>query len=140
MGAFDVDFERLSVLVVEDDGMSRRVLSEQLKSLGVNRIIEAVNGVEALNYLQKTTPNIVLCDIGLAHIDGIKVLRAVRTGKVGHDRRLPFVLITGNTEKDTVLAAKELLADGYMVKPVALHELNSKISDVIVKRRMQKAN
>jgi two-component system chemotaxis response regulator CheY len=132
----EVDFEKLTFLVVEDQEYVRSLVVQLLKRLGVRRVLEESDGSSALTLLQTTTPDFVLCDIKMDPVDGLEFLRHVRSGKDGiGDPRLPIVFLTSDSDRKTVMAAIENEVDGYLVKPVSLNDLKAKINSVMNKRR-----
>lgn len=133
----EIDFEKLTFLVVEDQEYVRSLIVQLLKRLGVGRVLEESDGASALSLLRTTAPDFILCDIKMDPVDGLELLREVRSGKDGiGDRRLPVVFLTSDSERATVMAAIESEVDGYLVKPVSLNELKAKIISVLNKRHV----
>ncbi|MDR3435484.1 response regulator [Telmatospirillum sp.] len=136
MTSCDIDFGKLTFLVIEDQEYVRSLISELLKRLGADRVFEESNGAAALELLKTATPDFVFCDIKMEPVDGLEFLRRVRTGVDGvGDRQLPIVFLTSDSERTTVMAAIEGNVDGYLVKPVSLGDLKAKITFVLERRR-----
>lgn len=105
------------VLVVEDEPQVRRFLRTSLSS-NEYRVIEAVNGVEALRSAAQYVPDIVLLDLGLPDIDGIDVAKRLRTWS-----SVPILVLSARDhERDKVLAL-DAGADDYLTKPFGFAEL-----------------
>jgi two-component system chemotaxis response regulator CheY len=136
MALREIEFGKLTFLVVEDQEYVRSLIVQLLKRLGVGRVLEEADGAAALTLLQSTTPDFVLCDIKMDPVDGLEFLREVRlgNGSVGNSQ-LPVVFLTSDSERGTVLAAMENDVDGYLIKPVSLSDLKTKIVTVLNKRR-----
>ncbi|HXP95431.1 MAG TPA: response regulator [Telmatospirillum sp.] len=136
MAQREIEFSKLTFLVVEDQEYVRSLIVQLLKRLGVGQVLEEADGASALTLLQSTTPDFVLCDIKMDPVDGLEFLREVRlgSGSVGNSQ-LPVVFLTSDSERGTVLAAMENDVDGYLIKPVSLNDLKSKIISVLNKRR-----
>ncbi len=136
MAAHDIDLEKLTFLVVEDQAYVRSLITQLLRSLGAVSILEESDGAAALDLLRTTTPDFVLCDIKMDPVDGLEFLRHVRSGRNGiSDPRLPVVFLTSDSDRATVMAAIKSEVDGYLVKPVSLNDLKAKINAVLGKRR-----
>jgi len=135
MAPREIEFDKLTFLVIEDQEYVRSLIVQLLKRLGVGRVLEEADGSSALTLLQTTTPDFILCDIKMDPVDGLEFLRLVRSGKDGiGDPRLPVVFLTSDSERATVMAAIESEVDGYLVKPVSLNDLKVKIISVLKKR------
>ncbi|PKU23256.1 response regulator [Telmatospirillum siberiense] len=136
MAPREIDFEKLTFLVVDDQEYVRSLIVQLLRRLNVGRVIEETDGASALTLLRTTTPDFILCDIKMDPVDGLEFLRDVRSGRDGiGDPRVPVVFLTSDSERATVMAAIENEVDGYLVKPVSLVDLKSKIVSVLNKRR-----
>jgi CheY-like chemotaxis protein len=130
--------DRLSVLVVEDNSFARNMISEILRALKIGRIVTASEGAEAIAMMRQASKNrmatqvlgfdIILSDFLMSPINGNMLLRWVRQHDESPDRFVPFVMISGVAEQDTVresrdLGVTEFLAKPYSVKSVADHIL-----------------
>lgn len=132
----EIEFEKLTFLVVEDQEYVRSLIVQLLKRLDVGRILEETDGASALTLLRTTSPDFILCDIKMDPVDGLEFLRDVRRGRDGiGNPRVPVVFLTSDSERTTVMAAIENEVDGYLVKPVALVDLKAKIVSVLNKHR-----
>lgn len=124
----EVDFGKLTVLVVDDQDYIRSLIVQLLKRLGVGTVLEEADGTAALERLRLGPPDIVLCDLRMEPMDGMEFLRQVRLGQAGlTDPQLPIVFLTSDNERATVLAAIQNDVSGYLVKPVGLDNLRAKI-------------
>lgn len=114
------------ILLVEDnsrdEALTRRALT---KSNIMNEVITAHDGVEALDYLFGTgqyagslpvMPQLVLLDLKLPKIDGLEVLKRIRTEDV--TRLLPVVVFTSSSEEEDMFKSYDLGANSYVRKPV----------------------
>jgi EAL domain-containing protein (putative c-di-GMP-specific phosphodiesterase class I) len=112
--------EKPRVLLVDDDaavlGITRRILEK-----AGHVVLTSANGGEALNRLAKETFDVMVSDIQMPGIGGLKLLRAVRE----HDLDLPIVLVTGDPGIHSAAEAVEYGAFRYLIKPVPSLELTS---------------
>ena len=99
-----------------------------LKQLKLNNVDEAENGEEALLKLKKDMYDLVLSDLHMPNMNGLELLRAVRSDSNLKD--IPFIMMTLHGKKDMLLeAVKEGLND-YLMKPVTASTLGNKLKKV----------
>jgi DNA-binding NarL/FixJ family response regulator len=108
------------ILVIDDDTKLRQQCVEVLRLEGYE-VFEARNGREGVERARKDLPDLVLCDITMPEMNGHRVLEALRAEpRTAH---LPFVFLTGWSEKEDVRTGMNLGADDYLVKPMMPSEL-----------------
>jgi len=114
------------VLVVDDDDAMRMLVCRMLKRMRIGRIIEAAGGEQALEQLAATPDafNIVICDWNMPGMSGMDLFKQVHANRP----KLPFLMLTGRADLDSVVAAKKAGVHGYIVKPISPAELKTKIS------------
>lgn len=125
----------LLILVVEDDAPIRNLIGTTLKTHGYN-YMTASTGESALMQASSNNPNIVLLDLGLPDIDGVDVIKKIRTWS-----KLPIIVISARTEDKEKIEALDAGADDYLTKPFSVEELLARIR--VTERRlatMQSAN
>jgi two-component system chemotaxis response regulator CheY len=124
-------YEKVSVLVIEDMTSVRKLIRNMLMQLGIRAIFEAAEGKQGMDMTLQACPTIVLCDVHMAPVDGLQYLKLLR----GHPTRsialTPVIMLTSDSNRDTVVVAKEHHANGYLVKPVSLGHLKSRIDAVL---------
>jgi two-component system chemotaxis response regulator CheY len=130
----EIDFAKLTVLVVEDQEYIRKLIVQLLKKLGCASVIEAGDGEEGLQVLSRSTPDLVICDIKMEPVDGLTLLHKVRAGEGVRNAQIPIIFLTSDSERETVVQAIQAEVDGYMVKPVSPADLKAKITAVLSKR------
>ena len=105
------------ILVVEDDEESRRILVLRLQWMGKFTIREATTGQEALDWITRDPPDVVLLDLKLPVLNGLEVARRIRTMPAPLSQ-LPIIAVTAHVmawNKDAALAAG---CDEYITKPI----------------------
>ncbi len=125
----------LLILVVEDVAPVRNLIGTTLKTHGYN-YMTASTGESALMQASSNNPNIVLLDLGLPDIDGVDVIKKIRTWS-----ELPIIVISARTEDKEKIEALDAGADDYLTKPFSVEELLARIR--VTERRlatMQSAN
>lgn len=109
-----------TVLIIEDDNETRRMVSEALGSNGY-RVIEAEAAKVGLHLFNTRKPDLVILDVKLPDMDGFEICRRVRShGELG-DR--PVIMLTGEGDVGSKVTGIEAGADQYLVKPVFAREL-----------------
>jgi DNA-binding NarL/FixJ family response regulator len=108
------------ILVIEDDTKLRQHFMELLRLDGYE-VLEARNGREGLERARRDPPDLVLCDITMPEMNGHRVLETLRAEP--RTANLPFVFLTGWSERDDIRTGMNLGADDYLTKPVVPDEL-----------------
>lgn len=102
-----------TVLICDDDPVTNRMLSAKVKKFGYEVVGVAENGLEALNLVNEKRPAIVLLDINMPMGSGLTVLRFIRESKM----QSKVIMLTSDDSPDSVLTAKKLGVDDYIIKP-----------------------
>jgi two-component system chemotaxis response regulator CheY len=126
-------YEDLVVLVVEDEPQTRMLITKMLRRIGLVWIKEAQDGLSGFSEALQSRPNLVLCDIHMEPGDGFEFLKRLRDLGDPVLSRTPVVFLTADSERDAVLAARDLHVDGYLLKPVRLWDLKARL-DALLKR------
>jgi len=106
----------LFALIVDDSPAMRRQLATALQRVPGLKAIEAADGAEAWRKLASGTFDILITDINMPTLDGLKLISLVRAG--GVHQRIPVVVVTTEGADADRRRALSLGADGYLVKPV----------------------
>ena len=119
------EIDALKVLVVEDNLQARTMIRMMCKELGISQVFTANDGKEALDFLGSCDDlvNIIICDWKMPRMTGIELLQQVRTV----DPDVPFLMLTGLANVDSVVAARESGVSGYLRKPFSAEQLEQKI-------------
>ncbi|MCP4579648.1 MAG: response regulator [Deltaproteobacteria bacterium] len=127
--------DKISILVVDDDATTIKILKETLSSFGYN-CRTANDGFEALELIRNEVFSAIICDIRMPGMDGFEVVAAVR--KIAPD--IPFIVITGFTQEYVYDQIIEAGAADYIEKPIKLGELRIKLNRVLEERLLLKKN
>jgi CheY-like chemotaxis protein len=109
------------VLVIEDDAAMRRFLRASLAAAGY-RVAEAETGDAGLKQAPLQPPDVVLLDLGLPDMDGLEVIRNLRTWS-----QVPIVVVSARGQEKDKVAALDVGADDYLTKPFSVGELLARI-------------
>ena len=109
------------VLVVEDDPSVRNLITTTLETNDCKYLV-AVNGDEALLEASTHNPDIILLDLGLPDMDGVDVIRKVRSWS-----NMPIIVISARSEDHDKIEALDAGADDYLTKPFSIEELLARL-------------
>ena len=113
--------DKTLILVVEDDAAIRNLISATLKANDY-RFITAANGESAISEAASHNPDIVLLDLGLPDMDGIRVIQRIRTWS-----NMPIIVISARSEDQDKIEALDAGADDYLTKPFSVEELLARL-------------
>ena len=133
------NLREVEILLVEDNPddieLSLRALS---KNNLANQIHVVKDGEEALEYIfptgasagrsGKDKPNIILLDLHLPKVDGLEVLRRIRTDE--RTRMMPVIMLTSSTEEEDIVKSYELDVNSYIVKPIDFEKFICAASEI----------
>ena len=115
-----------NILIVEDEEAIRRVLKKVLsEDDSKNNILEASDGVEAINKIKSENLELVICDIKMPKKDGIDVLKFLKS----YDDKIPIIMISGHGDLKTAVMAMRKGAFDYIEKPPDLNSLLSSVRE-----------
>ena len=112
------------ILVVDDDLAVRSLFARVLRGAGYETL-EAADGVEALELLERHPVVLIVLDSTMPRLDGAGVIRAVREREA--TRRVPVILVSGISELEARIEGAGAGADDYLVKPVDLDTLVARV-------------
>lgn len=126
-----------SFLVIDDEPFSRAVVMKMLKGLGGQKIAEAADGLQAMSDLSGGGGGVdcVICDFNMPLMNGLQLLKAIRTGRDDAPRDLAFIMLTGNADRDLVGVAIQLDVSAFIVKPGSQSTLSSRLTRVFSEQR-----
>jgi len=130
------DFSSHRFLVADDKRFVRSIIHRMLSQCRAGSITHASNGAEAIRVLAESDEifDCVLCDWNMEPVDGLELLRSIRTGSIHRTPRdLCVVLLTGHSDEHLVKSALAFDANGYVVKPVSLVKLADAIESAFAR-------
>jgi two-component system chemotaxis response regulator CheY len=117
------------VLVVDDQKLMREVIREILGELESLEIDEAADGETALTKMKSTPYDLVISDWNMPRMDGIALLQAIRSTE--SLKSVPVIMLTGQSEREHVLQAKQFGVSGFVRKPFNPPDLLATVSRIL---------
>ena len=116
------------ILVAEDDPYNIKLLNFRLKSLG-HELVFAVDGGEALKIATKEKPDLVLLDIMIPVMDGLQVLRKLKSQE--ETKNIPVIMLTAKVQEKDIVGGLEAGAVDYVTKPFNFAELLARVNHAL---------
>ena len=118
----------MKILIVDDYKTMLRIMRNLLKQIGFDNVEEATDGISALQKLHEGRYELIISDYNMEPMTGLELLKAVRA-----DEKLkstPFIMVTAESKRDNVIAAKEAGVSNYIVKPFNAETLKQKMEAI----------
>ncbi|TDR81509.1 response regulator [Paludibacterium purpuratum] len=132
-----VDLSTVKVLVVDDQLLVRTLISQVLRNFGVKSeaVFQATDGNNALHVLAARQVDIILCDMQMAPVNGMDLLKEIRCARTPNPPNLPFVFLSGHPERNNILLASKLHADGFVIKPPKPNDIEKNLLTALERPR-----
>jgi CheY-like chemotaxis protein len=131
----------LRVLVADDEAFSLSIIGRMLREMGCKDVVAAENGAKAYSMFQvDAQPGIKLAiiDFNMPDLNGLQILKLIRTGKTTAPRNLPVLMLTGTADGGLVTAAAALDIGAFVVKPVSKATLGTRVAKVLAETKEPK--
>jgi two-component system chemotaxis response regulator CheY len=121
-----------TILVVDDSAMMRKIVLRTLKMAEVefDQVLEAGDGVEALELLRANTVNLIMCDINMPNMSGLELLKSIKAENLAPG--VPVVMVTTEGSEPQVREAILAGAKGYIRKPFTLDHIKNNVKPLLV--------
>ena len=133
--------ERCNLFLAEDNDYIRSVLDNLLRHLSFENITVAENGADAIDYFKTLCGpqgaskghaiDLVISDLVMSPVNGLLLLRWLRTAKESPNRFMPFIMLSGAADNEYVHAARDLGVTEFLAKPFSAQSVSSRILEVI---------
>lgn len=117
-----------TILAVDDSASMRQMVRYTLEGAGY-RVVQAADGVEALEFARTSSADLVLTDVNMPRMDGIALVRELRA--LDAYKFTPMLVLTTESGQDTKVRGKEAGATGWIVKPFNPEQLLATIARVL---------
>ena len=128
-------FDRIRVLVVDDNAHMRKLVMTILQAFGVHQISEAESGERAWTILRETNPDVIVLDWVMEGMSGLELIEMIRTNPQAPNPFVPVIMLTGHTSLDHVRQARDAGVNEFIVKPVSVKTMMSRLVAVIEQPR-----
>lgn len=127
MGKRDFLLSKKHILIVDDDKNMLKLLRMFLADDYTVTIVDS--GKQALEFVLKHTPDLILLDYMMPLFDGPHVLEIIR--KREESKNIPVLFLTSVTEREKIIECLSLNPQGYLIKPISREELLQRVAEVI---------
>jgi DNA-binding response OmpR family regulator/HPt (histidine-containing phosphotransfer) domain-containing protein len=125
--------QKIKILIADDDELIRELLYHRFHRMGY-QVIVAENGQEALDCINKEKPDISIMDIMMPAMDGISVLKLVRSDP--ELSNLAIILLTAKSQQENILEGLSSGANDYITKPFDVDEITARVSGILQRRKI----
>lgn len=119
------------VLIVDDQDFIRSLLRHILGVLGCTHITDRSDGESAWESICDSPPDLLIVDWEMEPMDGIKLVKKVRSDPESPDKFMPIIMITAHSERPRIIAARDSGVNEFVMKPVSAKTLFSRLNAVI---------
>ena len=124
---------RGSLMIVDDEEQNRTLLRDPLEARGY-KIIEAENGIQALQKVEEETPDVILLDLMMPKMDGFEVCRRLKNyWKTAH---VPILVLTALSDRKERLMGIEAGANDFLTKPIDVQDVILRVNNAIYTKRL----
>ena len=130
----DDPLSELCVMVVDDQRAMRMIIRRLLGQIEISNVVEAEDGQEALDYLETPSnqpPDLVICDLHMANVDGLEFSNLVRRNKVPRLAGIPILILTGDSDEFMHEVTEQAGATKVLTKPISAPDLRKEIASAI---------
>jgi CheY-like chemotaxis protein len=131
--SFPLDFASISFLIVDDQPFTRRLVRTMLHGFGSREVYESATGAEALELARSTMPNIIITDLIMPDLNGLKFIKMLKVPSASTSQ-IPIIVLSGYLTKTATLAINESGADELLVKPVSPKALYEHVSRIVLRK------
>ena len=125
----------LTILIVDGNSYMRKITRTMLMNLGSKSVIEATDGISALETIRTCDPDIMLLDWDMPVLNGMEVMRIVRSPGVFPRPNLPIIMLTSNARRSAVMEAMHAGAHEFLVKPTSAKALQDRLTSIVANPR-----
>jgi two-component system chemotaxis response regulator CheY len=131
----DKHLQELNILIADSNQYMRRITRTMLMNLGAKSVIESTDGLATLEMIRTSDPDVLLLDWDLPVLDGMEVMRIVRSPGVFPRPNLPIIMLTTRGERSLVVAALRGGAHEFLLKPTSPKALLDRLTSIVLNPR-----
>src|SRR5476651_1762778 len=130
-----IEFNRLRFLVIDDNAHMRRMLRTLLHGFGAREVHEAEDGAVGLEAFVQHSPDIIITDWAMPVFDGLELTQMIRQPGANSNPYVPIIMLTGHSEKQRVVSARDAGVTEFLAKPISAKGLYERIVNVVANPR-----
>lgn len=127
--------EGLDILIADGNAYMRRLTRTMLNNLGARSVMEAADGLAALEAIRTRNPDIMLLDWDMPVLSGMEVVRIVRAPGVFPRPNIPIVMLTDRAYHSAVVEAMRAGVHEFLIKPTSPKALRDRLTSILFKPR-----
>lgn len=128
--------EEPQVLIIDDVLATRLLIRDMLMEMGISRVVDAADGIEALDVLHRVGAQLIICDLFMDDMHGGSLLSVVR--KDVRLSAIPIMMMSANADAYMIKAALEMGAADFLVKPLDYRGFRDRVLNVLRTRTADK--
>jgi CheY-like chemotaxis protein len=117
------------ILIAEDDGDIRELVKFSLRSLGGFEVVQATNGVEAVECARAEIPDLILMDVRMPKMTGYEACKELKEFDATKD--IPVVFLSAKGQESEIQQGLAAGAEEYILKPFAVEELVNQVRSIL---------
>jgi len=125
----------LNILVVDGNSYMRKLTRMMLMNLGAKSVVEVADGLAALEAIRTWDPDVMFLDWDMPLLDGMEVMRIVRSPEVFPRPNLPIIMLTSRAQRSVVMEALRNGANEFLLKPTSPKALCERLTSIVAKPR-----
>jgi len=123
--------QNLKVLVIDDDVITQRLLTDILGKLGFTQILSASNAYKGLEVLAKNEIDFIISDWRMPGMSGIEFTRNIRALPYSKNKFVNIIMLTGNAEIENIIEARDAGVTEYLIKPFTIRDFCDRIIAIV---------
>jgi DNA-binding response OmpR family regulator len=128
-------YHTVRFLVVDDNAAVRMIIKEILRGFGAGNVEWAPDGAAALQLLKAQPFDFLITDMVMPGVDGVQLSKAIRSGETRAKADAPIIMLSGNMDRASLVAARNAGVSEFAAKPVVVAHLHARIEACLRKPR-----
>jgi len=126
----NTEFDRLTVLVIEDNRHFRTIIRTILRGFGVGEVFDVSDAIEAFALLKERDIDLIFLDLDMPVLDGFEFIELVRRAPDSPNTTIPIVILSSHAQRSVVIRAIECGANDFLLKPVRSVDIYRRLKKV----------
>ncbi|MDA0119705.1 response regulator [Vibrio sp. T11.5] len=125
------ELSKFTILVVEDNNLSRKALIGMLFKSGYENILSAPDGRSAIEKIEHNHIDLIITDINMPHINGLELIKSVRMGQTKATPETSIIAVTALSDTETISTCMRFEIDAFLPKPITVKDAREQIEQAI---------